>query len=104
MAADRPRLLARRSELGYTHSHSQAVHGEPEAVSEDEQRRISVEARTRFAEARGEELARADAKRWHDRLKTAERRARDKHVDVHRYVIEIRRNVVQMEEAIEASP
>ena len=33
-----------------------------------------------------------------------EQRARSKHVDIHRYQVEIRRNVVLIEEAIEAGP
>lgn len=41
---DEPRLLAARSELGYvTHTH-QALPDEPEAVSADEQRRITRDA------------------------------------------------------------
>ena len=38
---DKPRLLASRSELGYTMSAYEAMHGELEAVSEEEQRNIS---------------------------------------------------------------
>jgi hypothetical protein len=104
VAADHPRLLARRSELGYIPSASQALHGEPEAVSEATQRQLSVEARTKFAEARADPLARADSKRWLDRLRRAEMRARSKGIDIHKMQIEVRRNVVLMEEAIEASP
>jgi hypothetical protein len=104
VAADRPRLLARRSELGYTASVAHALPGEAEAVSEDERRRISVEARTRFAEARQDQLAREDCRRWADRWKKVEQRARDRHIDIHRYVVEIRRNVIAAEEAIEPAP
>jgi hypothetical protein len=62
VAADPPRLLARRSEFGYTASTSQALPGEAEAVDEKTQRCISTEARLRFAEARSEQDARADSK------------------------------------------
>jgi hypothetical protein len=101
--ADDPRLLPRRSELGYVEHPARAMFGEPEAVGESDQRAISVEARARFAETRADELARADSKRWLDRLRKVEMRARSKNVDVHRHVIEIRRQVVLMEELIEAS-
>ena len=104
MAVDPPRLLHRRSEQGYTRSSAVALHGEPEAVSESEQRAISTEARARFTEARADELARVDAKRWCDRLRRVEMRARDRGVDVHRWQIEVRRNVVAMEEAVEQAP
>jgi hypothetical protein len=56
------------------------MHAEPEAVSEETQRQISVEARARFSEARADELTRADAKRWGDRLRRVEMRARSKGV------------------------
>ena len=104
MPADPPRLLARRSEQGYVSHPGVALEGEPGAVPEDVQRRISTEARMRFAETRADELARADSKRWCNRLKHAEMRARSKHVDIHRWQIEVRRAVVAMEEAIEAAP
>lgn len=38
---DRPRLLASRSEQGYTSSRIEALPGEPEAVSEEEQASIT---------------------------------------------------------------
>jgi hypothetical protein len=106
VAADRPRLLHRRSELGYTTSTSQAVHGEPEAVDEESQRQISVQARTRFAETRSDELARADSKRWCNRLKQAEMRARSLHksAEIHKFQVEVRRNIVLMEETLEGAP
>jgi hypothetical protein len=100
VAVDRPRLLARHSEIGYVGHPAMAMDREPEAVSEAEQRQISTEARLRFAEARADENARADSKAWADRLRRAEQSARDRHVDVHRWQIEIRRAVVAMEEAI----
>jgi hypothetical protein len=97
-------LLARRSEVGYTHSAAQALHGEPEAVSEAAQREISTTARTRFAEQRQEQLAREDCRRWTDRWKKVEQRARDRNVDIYKFVIQFRRNVLAAEEAVERTP
>jgi hypothetical protein len=51
-------LLAARSELGYTDQPFRALPREPEAVSEEEQRRQTAEARRRAARDR---LA-----QWHD--------------------------------------
>jgi hypothetical protein len=62
------------------------------------------EARMRFAETKADELARADSKRWCNRLKAAEIRARSKRVDIHRWQIEVRRAVVAMEEEIARAP
>jgi hypothetical protein len=104
VAADPPRLLARRSEQGYVTSPAVALPREPEAVDEETQRQISTEARLRFAETRSDELARADSKRWCNRLKQAEMRARSKGVDIHKLQIEVRRAVVAMEVAIEGTP
>ena len=42
---DEPRLLARRSELGYTDAPTRALPGEPEAISEEEQARQTLAAR-----------------------------------------------------------
>lgn len=42
---DRPRLLAQRSEQGYTSSAIESLPGEPEAVSEQEQASITRAAR-----------------------------------------------------------
>jgi hypothetical protein len=44
------RLLHRRSELGYTDRPDLALYQEPEAVSADEQRRLTAEARLRADE------------------------------------------------------
>jgi hypothetical protein len=38
---DKPRLLASRSEIGYTASTYEALRAEPEAVSEEEQRNLT---------------------------------------------------------------
>jgi transposase len=60
-----PRYLARRSEDGYTASPSQALLGEPEAVSDDEQqfltersRRKAVDERVRRRQATAAEIER----------------------------------------------
>jgi hypothetical protein len=45
-----PRLLHRRSELGYTDRPDLAMPHEPEAVSSSEQRRLTAEARARASE------------------------------------------------------
>jgi hypothetical protein len=45
---DRPRLLHRRAELAYTDKSALALPHEPEAISEDEQRRQSDDARRRW--------------------------------------------------------
>jgi hypothetical protein len=44
---DRPRLLAARSELGYTDRIDRALHEEPEAVSSRDQQRITLDAQRR---------------------------------------------------------
>jgi hypothetical protein len=44
---DSRRLLARRSEFGYTDRVDRAMNGEPEAVSREEQHRITAEAQFR---------------------------------------------------------
>jgi hypothetical protein len=60
---------------GYTDRRFLALDREPEPIDEETQRRISLEARTRFAETRSEELARKDSKRWCERLRKVEMRA-----------------------------
>jgi hypothetical protein len=101
---DPPPLLAPRSEQGYVSHPSMALNREPEAVDQETQDWISIQARTRFAETRADELARADSKRWCNRLKNVEMRARSKHVDIHKWQIEVRRAVAAMEEAVEGAP
>jgi hypothetical protein len=55
---DRPRLLHRRSELGYTDRVDQALTLEPEAVDEATQSRITRAAKTRDLDRR--------RTRWHE--------------------------------------
>lgn len=50
MSSDDPRLLAARSELGYTSTPALAMTNEPEAVSEREQWRLTGEGWARDAE------------------------------------------------------
>ena len=51
------RFLARRSEDGYVNSPAQALPGEPEAVSEDEQLAITEDSHLRARDARIERRA-----------------------------------------------
>jgi hypothetical protein len=105
LVADRPRLLARqagkRHPPQYTSSTAAAMHGEPEAITEEEQAQISLQARAKFADERAEQNARRDAKLWAERLRRVELRARSKGVDVYRYQLEVRRAITEMEQATE---
>lgn len=56
---DRPRLLSRRSEYGYTHLAAEALPGEPEAVDAETQAAFSVAARHSEAQRQRDEWARA---------------------------------------------
>jgi hypothetical protein len=47
-----PRYLAKRSEDGYVGNPAQALQGEPEAVSEDEQIRLSAQSRQKSLDLR----------------------------------------------------
>jgi hypothetical protein len=60
-AGDEPRLLARRSELGYVAHVAGALHGEPEAIPASVQAELSLRAR-RGAEQR-QRVAGGDARR-----------------------------------------
>jgi hypothetical protein len=53
---DKPRLLARRSELGYTTSSSQALAGSGEAVPEEVQDHLTAQATRRAQDRRHAEL------------------------------------------------
>jgi hypothetical protein len=59
VAYDRPRLLHRRSELGYTDTTQTAMQGEPEAVPAEYQRRLTDAARRRQEAAQQEAWRRA---------------------------------------------
>jgi hypothetical protein len=48
VSAGEPRLLARASERGYTSALQLAMHGEPEAISNEEQQRQTLAARRRW--------------------------------------------------------
>jgi hypothetical protein len=50
--ADKPRLLAKRSEVGYVSDSARALRGEPEAVSASEQRHLTQLARRRERQRR----------------------------------------------------
>jgi len=59
--SDRPRLLAQRSEQGYTGSAYEAMPGEPEAVSEEEQRNLTRAVRDAEEERLRREWRQAEA-------------------------------------------
>jgi hypothetical protein len=73
-AADRPRLLHRRSEHGYTHVVHEALPGEPEAVSAAEQAAMSRRAREAQRARARQEWERADAQ-IHDAVNGFRQRA-----------------------------
>jgi hypothetical protein len=95
------RQAGKRHPPQYTSSTAAAMHGEPEAITEEEQAQISLQARTKFADERAEQNARRDAKLWAERLRRVELRARSKGVDVYRYQLEVRRAITEMEQATE---
>lgn len=64
-----PRLLAKRSQYGYTTRTEQAMTDEPEVIDEDAQHRISNRAREIDAVRRAEHLAEAKAKSLARRLR-----------------------------------
>jgi len=71
---EKPRLLHRDSTHGYTNQPGMAMRGEPEAVSAEEQKKITAEGHFGFAQRekarRAEGLARDDAKRVAARAKS----------------------------------
>lgn len=95
--SDAPRLLAARSEYGYTDHPSLALGMEPEAVSAEEQNVISIRARSQFAEAHQEEVRRRDNSLWLERLRKAEMRANSMGVDIFRHQAQIRRHILAIE-------
>jgi hypothetical protein len=101
MASVNKRLLAQRSEFGYTDRPELAVPWEPEAITEDEQNVISLRARTEFAEVRRDENRRQDNKLWHERLKKAEQAAESKGVNIFRCQAVIRREILNIENLIQ---
>ena len=105
--ADRPRLLARqagkRHPQQYTSSTAAGIPGEPEAIPEEDQERIALKARTRFAEERAEQNVRRDSKLWAERLRKVEQRARDKDVDIFRHTAAIRREIMSAEALVEGA-
>lgn len=96
-----PRLLAQRSEYGYTSQDFLAVPHEPEAVSSEEQQAISVRARTAFADQRELEVRQRDRRMWSERLRKAEQRADAKGIDIYKDEIGVRRHIMSMERSID---
>jgi hypothetical protein len=95
--ADRPRLLHRSSIRGYTDQKNQALRSgrelEPEAIPEELQREYSAEARRRWQVLKGEELARKQTRSRCNRLRQLENEARKRSIDIHRFVVEIDRQI-----------
>jgi hypothetical protein len=98
--ADDPRLLARDSTRGYVDHPAQALFAEPEAIPEDAQQHLSDESRRRWQVLKGEELARKESKSRREKLKQVEMAARDRHIDVHRFLSEIDRQIRAMQEVV----
>jgi hypothetical protein len=97
---DDPRLLARSSTKGYTDFPGRALrsgpHGadlEPEAIPEELQREYSDEAARRWQVLKGEELARKQTRSRCNRLRQLENEARKRSIDIHRFVVEIDRQI-----------
>jgi hypothetical protein len=101
MAPVNKRLLAQRSEFGYTDRPELAVPWEPEAITEEEQNVISLRARTEFAEVRQDENRRRDNQQWMERLKKAEQAAESKGVNIFRCQAAIRREILNIENLIQ---
>ena len=68
---DPPRLLAARSQYGYTDNPAQALRDEPEAISPDDLNRLAQQAQHRFAQQRADELEAQRARSIAIRLKQA---------------------------------
>jgi hypothetical protein len=73
---------------------------EPEAISEEAQRQLSDEARRRWQVVKGEELARKASRSRCNRLKNVDIAARDKGVDIHRFLVEIERQIASAEQLV----
>jgi hypothetical protein len=133
--ADRPRLLARqagkRHPQQYTSSTAAALSHEPEAIPEEEQARISDEARRRWQVIKGEELARKQTRSRLGRLRQrgacasshkarmpprgrsstsrlgrlrqVESRARTKSIDIYRHVAAIDREIALAEQLVDGA-
>jgi hypothetical protein len=77
--------------------------GEPEAISEAEQQRISGEARQRWQVLKGKELARKESRSRLGRLRQVEHRARTKSIDIYRHVAAIDREIALAEQLIDGA-
>jgi hypothetical protein len=106
--ADDSRLLARDSTKGYVDFPGRAMRGgphgadvEPEAIGEEEQQRISDEARRRWQVLKGEELARKQTRSRLGRLRQVEQRARTKRVDIFRFTSEVDRQINLAEQLVD---
>lgn len=101
---DKPRYLARQAghyhPEQYTENPAIGLPHEPEPVAEEAQRQFSDESRRRWQVLKGEELARKESKSRREKLKQVEMAARDRHIDVHRFLVEIDRQIRAMQELV----
>jgi hypothetical protein len=103
---DDPRLLARRpgfQRRDYVERASDAMFPDAgEALTEEEQRALSLGARRRFEETRADEKQKRESRIWLERLRKAEARAREQKLDVSRDLLTIQRAVVNIERRLAA--
>ena len=98
---DENRLLSRNGVPPYTNSPYMALPNEPEAVTEAEQHRISVEGRTKFAELRQSEAARQHKDACIGRIRRIEAQARRAGVDPLPHLIALEQKVREIEDLLE---
>jgi hypothetical protein len=96
-----PREAGKRHPQQYTTSTAAALSREPEAIPEEEQARISDEARRGWQVLKGEELARKESRSRLGRLRQVEQRARTKGIDIYRLTVAIRREIAAAEVLVE---
>lgn len=94
------RLLHKDSSHGYTEQSAMALSAEPEAVTEEEQRVISIRARTGFVETRQAEDRRRDREQWLTRLRKAEMSAESRGIDIFRSQVVIRKEILNIEQRL----
>jgi hypothetical protein len=98
---DKPRLLHRISERGYTSIPQEAMNGEPEAIPAEYQAQITSDAWAGFSSARRKHN---EARRDYDlpkRLQRLQRDARVRHVDISNGLRVIERQLERMEARVD---
>lgn len=105
---DDPRLLARDSTKGYTDWPGRALKAgptnedvEPEAIPEDVQAEYSAKARQTFEVIKAEEVARKQSRSRCGRLARVDKDARKRHVDIHKHIAEIERQIALAEQLLQ---